>query len=522
MIHPRAARPLELALLATIVCHATAMLSMAALLLPLMPGSGGPDIQRVALLAAHPWQFRLGWFPWQVTAVSDVALGLALVLTPWVPRRASVIALLFTGLAVILDQTAQIAWMTRGLELAQEAQRTGDLEPYLAFERFYFPLTGCWAALLYTAGAIGWSVALAQAGTWSRLLTRLSIGVWTLFILISIGPLLPKASALPASILAVGNALGFVLMMAWFGLALECVLRRARPETTHGHWAPWRAPTHSLLDRLLEVMANSRALHAFGEWLPFFEFRSDITEVIYVNYLVPAETLARWIPEGLELQRLGPQKRLAMFTFLTYRHGHFGPAIIGPLRKMFGSPVQSNWRVYVRNPRTGTEGVYFTTTAIDARLQSLGARLMAEGVPMHLLHSARLRRSTEGHLTGELDPGAGSAPDARLDLKPSARELPSAWAACFADYEAMLRYIVPQDRAMTVRAGTEEVVRQEIDLGIALTACEPLAGTVSSRAAEAMVGQATPLCFRVPQVMFRFTHQQRDAIASRLGGNLPA
>ena len=67
-----------------------------------------------------------------------------------------------------------------------------------------------------------------------------------------------------------------------------------------------------------------------------------------------------------------------MFTFLTYRHGDFGPAFFGPLRRLCGSPVQSNWRIYVRDDRTGKEGVYFVTSAVTTARHALGARLMAE------------------------------------------------------------------------------------------------------------------------------------------------
>jgi hypothetical protein len=92
------------------------------------------------------------------------------------------------------------------------------------------------------------------------------------------------------------------------------------------------------------------------EPLPVPEMRSDITGVVYVNYLVEAARLAPLVPEGLALQRLGPQGRYALLTFLTYRHGHFGFTFLGPLRRLLPALVQTNWRVHVRDPRTGREG----------------------------------------------------------------------------------------------------------------------------------------------------------------------
>jgi hypothetical protein len=58
------------------------------------------------------------------------------------------------------------------------------------------------------------------------------------------------------------------------------------------------------------------------------------------------------------------------------------------------------------------------------------------------------------------------------------------------------------------------VSRQEIDLGIPIDACEPLDGSVVSRAARAIVGDdAEPLCFRVPSVSFEFSLEAHDPSA---------
>src|SRR4051794_40386147 len=84
---PKSARFLEGALFFTIIAHAAGMASMAALLIWGMPGGATADTtQRITYIAHHPWLWRLGWFPWQVTAFSDLLLGIALIRTPWIPR----------------------------------------------------------------------------------------------------------------------------------------------------------------------------------------------------------------------------------------------------------------------------------------------------------------------------------------------------------------------------------------------------------------------------------------------------
>jgi uncharacterized protein YqjF (DUF2071 family) len=262
---------------------------------------------------------------------------------------------------------------------------------------------------------------------------------------------------------------------------------------------------------LLDAVANNRALHRLLALLPVPEFRSEIRDVVYINYLVPAAKLEHLVPEGLALQRLGDGGAWAMLTFLTYAHGHFGPSVAGPFRRFFSSPVQSNWRTYVRDPRTGREGIYFTTNAVTTRLHALGGRLMSEA-PMHLLSRGEVTRDAGGAMRVLVDPGDGSGPDAALALEPAgAFTLEPPWDACFADARAMLAYCVPQDRAMTTEPWRPCTTREEIDLGIPLDACEPLEGTVISRAAVAIVGDARPVCFRVARVDFVLRGEQRDA-----------
>ena len=302
----------------------------------------------------------------------------------------------------------------------------------------------------------------------------------------------------------------FLLVLA------EIVLHRARPFESYGRLARWRHPLR--LARPLDAIANSRVCGMLFEPLPEVTMRSDITDVVYVNYLVPVAAAEALVPPGLELQRLGPNGKYALFTFLTYRHGHFGFAFLGPLRRLLPSPVQTNWRIHVRDPRTKHEGIYFLTNAITSTLPALAARMTTEGMPMHVLARGEVRRDEAGALTIALEPGRGTAPDAEIALRPAAAPpaLTGSWAECWPDWRAFLAYCVPQDRAMSsqpLRGAHGRVSRQEIDLGIPLDACVPLEGTVRSRAARAIAGDAAPLCFYVPSVAFTFSVEAHDSRA---------
>jgi hypothetical protein len=313
-----------------------------------------------------------------------------------------------------------------------------------------------------------------------------------------------------AIFVSVGNAVAFILLMIWLAAATERVLRRARPTTPFGHFARWRYPESGLFPLVFNYLANSRLVRAFFELLPASGMLSDISDVVYVNYLVPAERLAPLVPPELQLQRLGPDGAYAMFTHLTYNHGHFGmrcfPAALR--RRCWPSPVQSNWRLYVTEPKSGLTGVYFLTTAITSTPHSLAARLLSEGVPMHVPESAFVRWELNGSILLSIDPGRGTSPDLAAELTPMHLTiLPGAWAECFDSWRDMLAYCVPQDRALSSQPWYGRITRQEIELGIPLDSCRPLCGKVYSRAAKAIVGDdaaSEPLCFFVDQVAFRF------------------
>jgi hypothetical protein len=507
VIQARSGRWLARALIVCFIAHGLAMLSMAALLLPGTPGGLHSDVAaRLAYVAAHPWLWRLGWLPWQLTALSDLLLAWALLSTEWIPRLPAWLALLVTLCAIVPDQTGQALWDTAGVALAIQ----GNLTAYATFERTIFTAIAAGGGAGYTVAAILWSVCLARAGVWTRGMTAFSSLLWGLFLLLALLAALPDGAGFPAWIVGVGNAVSFVLLLIWLALAAELVLRRARPITAWGRYAPWRYPRRAI-GWLLDPLANSRFLRALSEHAPVLAFRSDIQHVIYTNYLAPAERVAPLVPPGLELQRIGPDGGYALFSILTYRHGHFGPRSAGPLRRLFPSPIQSNWRLYVTDPQTGQRGIYFLTNAVTGLPQALGARFFSEGMPMHMPRSADLRKTPDGAWLVTLDAGVGSAPDLtallRLDER---RPTTGPWAAAFADYGEMLAYCVPQDRALTVQPWHAWVTRQEIRLDIPLEACQPLMGDVSSLLARAIVGDAEPFSCIVPSVFFRFDAEYHD------------
>ncbi|HVS39089.1 MAG TPA: DUF2071 domain-containing protein [Gemmataceae bacterium] len=508
---PPAARFLEQVLLASFVVHLVAIVTMAAICMNGVPDATAADgAARLAYVADHAVLWRIGWIPWHLSAAVDLLTGIAVVCTRWVPRLPAVLTLLVTLAAVGVEQSGEIPWTVQGPIRAAEARGAGEPQQYLDFEAPVYQRAVVWGASLYMVMALGWTWCFAAAETWSRALTWLSIVTWGALAVGSVALLLPRSWQPPREVVGAANGVGFLLLLLWLALVTERVLRRSRASEAHGRMAPWRHPWTGFAGRAVDAISNNRFLRGLCEWLPLVGLSSDITDVIYVNYLVEAERLTPLVPRWLELQRLGPGGRFALFSSLTYRHGHFGPGLFGPLRRLMPSPVQTNWRIYVRDPQTGLEGIYFVTNAIASTPHALGARMLSEGMPMHVLLRGAVVAEKGGSFTVALDPGGGTAPDLEGRLRPGPAELPAAWAECFASYRDFLAYCVPQDRALSSQPWYGRVTRQEIRLGIPLEECEPLQGEMRSRAAEGYVGNAAAVCFRVPRVAFRFRGEHYD------------
>jgi hypothetical protein len=207
---PPAARPLERALLFTLFAHGLAMVGMAMLLLPGMPGGPHAAVaDRAAYVVAHPWVWRAGWFGWQLTAASDLLLAVGLLVTPWIPRAPAVLTLVVTLATLVPDQYGQAMWTWPGVHLA------ADPVAYGPFESREMRLIAGWGTVGYLTAALGWTWCFAAAGTWSRRLTRLSVATWGLFAAATVGLFLPFKPTWLAVVTSGGNAVAFVLLMVW-------------------------------------------------------------------------------------------------------------------------------------------------------------------------------------------------------------------------------------------------------------------------------------------------------------------
>jgi len=195
-------------------------------------------------------------------------------------------------------------------------------------------------------------------------------------------------------------------------------------------------------------------------------------------------------------------------TVLTYRHGGFGPVLAGPLRRLFPSPRQSNWRLYLARPGV----VLFVKNIFDSALYALGARMFSDALPSH--HAARLDLASDTTGCRVEIGGPGSAPGLMLEaVRADARTLPAAFAPFFSDWVEAVGFLCLQHAAVGPIAGEAGLAYAEIDLPIDLDTVQPLAANACAPgdwlAARGVVGQ--PFCFRVPAAPFRVLSERVKA-----------
>jgi len=258
-------------------------------------------------------------------------------------------------------------------------------------------------------------------------------------------------------------------------------------------------PTPGVTGRLLARLANSRriatARRAVFSHLPFLTLESDVRDVVYLTWMMDATTAQAMVPEGV---RLWQRNGLTPFSILTYRHGHFGPTLAGPARRLMPSPLQSNWRFYLEDPGK----VYFVRNVMDSTLHALGTRIFSDILPTHL--PARFVHARHGEAyTTAIDPGAGSAPLLEAQTRVSSRrELPAGLAGNFASWDEAVGFLAFQHMAMIEVPGLGRMAESEISLPISLDEVLPLeAQSVTCPMAGADAG--SPFCFAVPRVQFR-------------------
>jgi hypothetical protein len=261
-------------------------------------------------------------------------------------------------------------------------------------------------------------------------------------------------------------------------------------------------------ERLIHCRALLRARRAVLGRLPFMTLASDVVDIVYCTWAVDLARVkaSKLVPPGVELaQRDGK----TLFTILTYAHRHFGPAIAGPLRRLFPSPLQSNWRFYVDRfggANAPEPTVLFVKNVVDQSIYAIGSRVFSDALPSHLAQRFEHRAHAGGYST-MITGGRGSAPGLRCDAqRTSTRTLPPGFGVFFGSWDEAVAQLCLQDAALSHVEDCGRLAHARIDLPIDPLSAQPLEVTpsaVSGAFLDGIGATGAPFCFVIPGAPFR-------------------
>jgi hypothetical protein len=269
-------------------------------------------------------------------------------------------------------------------------------------------------------------------------------------------------------------------------------------------------PSTGLLAKFANWLVARRSIlrfrRALFSKLPFPKLASDVTNVVYCTWVVDVRDVNHLVPPGVVPNQHNGK---TLFTILTYTHGHFGPLFAGPLRRLFPSPLQSNWRLYVETLPDGVptdKTVLFVKNIFDSPIYAVGTRLFSDALPSHLAQRFE-HTASNGRITTMFLAGAGSAPEFQcLVGKTPERSMPEAFSGFFDSWNSAVAFLCLQHGAIAHVEDCDRLAYAAIDLPVDVDAVEPLVALeppLSGEFLKQIGATGMPLCFLVPRVPFR-------------------
>lgn len=268
-------------------------------------------------------------------------------------------------------------------------------------------------------------------------------------------------------------------------------------------------PRRGFIPVLCNSLANSKlwaaCRRAILNKLPFVKLESDVTDVVYLSWLVPINKVRAHIPVGVTvLERDG----YTILTLLSYRHGNFGPVAFGNVRRLFPSPLQSNWRLYVTHVHgkpVQQNTVLFLKNVFSTTFYAMGSRLFSDVLPSHLAADFQ-HECLDGHYSTRIRAGNGSAPEFEGHLYPAEEKaLKPEFKNFFAGWQNALKTICLQDEALCALEHSSNLASAGIELPIDLDMVQALKVQRVSVGAylQALGVIGDPFCFAVSEVKFK-------------------
>lgn len=263
-----------------------------------------------------------------------------------------------------------------------------------------------------------------------------------------------------------------------------------------------------MLPRLLHAPRWTWLRRALSRRWPMPALASDVRDVVYVSWWVDV----RHAPTPPSGHHYVVHAGCTPYTILSYRHGHFGPALAGPLRSLMPSPRQSNWRWYLRRDDApdGPPVVLFDRNVMDQLPFVAGARAFSDAMQPHLSTRFEHAVRTDGRGNTRIEGGQGSAPELYLQWQAAAGWEDAAWTAAFGGHQALLRFLTCQDEAIA-RTCDCRWASTRIALPVEIDRLQPLQleGELQCPRLQALgVNLTEGLAFLLPRVPFRVVSER--------------
>lgn len=197
------------------------------------------------------------------------------------------------------------------------------------------------------------------------------------------------------------------------------------------------------------ILSSRRFLYRF---LPFLRMESQATDTVYMSWLVDIEHIKDRFPESVQLWEKDGK---TIFSILFYQHHHFGLHYLGPFRKLFPSPKQSNWRFYLAESLV-PNAVIFEQIVVNNMLYVFGGRLLSDEMPAQYdpnIQNIVIKNNdgkSKDNLNADMDIYAQITMDETYRLEVHLqngveKQLDETWSKMFQNWDEAINFLVPKE-----------------------------------------------------------------------------
>ncbi len=223
-----------------------------------------------------------------------------------------------------------------------------------------------------------------------------------------------------------------------------------------------------------------------------FKLKSDIKDVVYLNWMVPIDKIKHIVPEHYNLIQYGDS---VLLTVLNYKHGNLRPSAFDMVKSIFGSPFQSNWRLYID---TKKPTVLFISNVMSSLIYTLGSRVFSNILQTH--YPIKFKHSKSKSI---IESGESNANSIYIETKPTNNwVIPEVFTNISKNHIDLLNNICIQDFALSKLEKNKYCVA-EINLGFDVNEIIPLEiTTFESKALQNIIKDGECFAFMIPKVDF--------------------